>query len=87
MDAGIQRNIGAALASRHARREKADRFHAHVLNAMRQAKKQASSGPPTSSASELRTLWEMKQAGALTEEEFVQQKSHLLGKPAARGLE
>jgi len=68
-------------------REKADRFHAHVLNAMRQAKKQASSGPPTSSASELRTLWEMKQAGALTEEEFVQQKSHLLGKPAARGLE
>jgi len=26
MDAGIQRNIGAALASRHARREKADRF-------------------------------------------------------------
>jgi hypothetical protein len=66
-------------------RQRTDRFHAHVLNAMRQAQKQTSPSPPTASASELRTLWEMKLAGALTEEEFAQQKSRLLsntGSPA-----
>ncbi|MGA7341157.1 MAG: SHOCT domain-containing protein [Terracidiphilus sp.] len=60
-------------------RENVDRFHAYVLNAMRQAQKQGSPNLPTASASELRMLWEMKLAGALTEEEFMQQKSRLLG--------
>jgi hypothetical protein len=60
-------------------RERADRFHAYVLNAMRQAQKQTGPSPSTASASELRMLWEMKLAGALTEEEFAQQKSRLLG--------
>lgn len=62
-------------------RAKADRFHAHLLNAMRQtqAQKQVSAITSDSSVSELRMLWEMKQAGALTDDEFAQQKARLLG--------
>jgi len=64
-------------------RETVDRFHAHLLNAMRQAQKQAGTNSSGANASELRALWEMKLAGALTEEEFAQQKSRLLGNVAS----
>jgi hypothetical protein len=64
----------------------AERFQAHLKNAMRQAEREQKEisaqpsiqGPPASITSELRVLWEMKQAGALTDEELSRQKQRLL---------
>jgi hypothetical protein len=62
-------------------RFKADRLHAHLLNAMRQVL------PPiaaidvpqtTTGADELQKFWDMKQAGILNDDEFARQKDRIL---------
>jgi hypothetical protein len=68
------------LEARQAR-ESVDRVHAHILNAMRQAQAKTNIAPATFAADELQKLWDMKQAGILTEDEFAQQKARLLGQP------
>jgi ribosomal protein L7/L12 len=60
-------------------RASVDRVHAHILNAMREAQGKASAAPVAFTADELQKLWDMKQAGILTEDEFAQQKARLLG--------
>jgi len=57
--------------------EKADRFHALLVNALRT--QQLNVGQPRlDSATELQKLWDLKLAGALTDQEFVAQKAKLL---------
>jgi hypothetical protein len=70
-------NPGADRVSRA--REQLDRIHAQIVNAMRQVQQRPVLNSHGSGASDLKMLWEMKQAGALTEEEFAVQKSRLLG--------
>jgi len=70
-------NPGADRVSRA--REQLDRIHAQIVNAMRQVQQRPVLNSPGTGASDLKILWEMKQAGALTEEEFAVQKSRLLG--------
>lgn len=60
-------------------RQNVDRFHAHLINAMRQSQPNASVTPVLSGADELQKLWELKQAGILTADEFADQKARLLG--------
>ena len=55
-----------------------DRVHAHILNAMRQAQAGPKIVPVAPVADQLQKLWDMKQAGILTEDEFAQQKARLL---------
>lgn len=57
--------------------EKADHFHALLVNALRSSQK-AGEHLKLDSADQIRKLWELKQAGALTEEEFASQKARLL---------
>jgi hypothetical protein len=57
-----------------------NRFHAHILNAMRQAQAKVAVAPVAFAPDDLQKLWDMKQAGILTEEEFAGQKARLLGK-------
>ena len=70
-------NPGADRVSRA--REQLDRIHAQIVNAMRQVQQRPVLNSPGTGASDLKILWEMKQAGVLTEEEFAVQKSRLLG--------
>ncbi len=60
-----------------AAQEAVSRFHAHLLAAMRQdyPKKQE-----PAQLDDLQKIWEMKQQGILTEQEFAQQKELLLGR-------
>jgi hypothetical protein len=56
-----------------------ERIHAHMLNAIRQSQALHSVPTPTlSSADELRKLWDLKQAGILTDGEYMHQKTRLL---------
>lgn len=56
-----------------------ERVHAHLINAMRQAQReQHGSMQVASGVADLHKLFEMRQAGALTEEEFSEQKARLL---------
>jgi hypothetical protein len=68
------------LVARQAR-ERVDRVHAHILNAMRQAQAKPTVAPVAFDANELQKLWDMKQAGILTEDEFTRIKARLLGNP------
>jgi hypothetical protein len=66
------------LIARQAR-ERVDRVHAHIFNAMRQVQARPRIVPVASVADQLQKLWDMMQAGILTEGEFAQQKARLLG--------
>ncbi|MDX2275513.1 MAG: SHOCT domain-containing protein [Hyphomonadaceae bacterium] len=58
--------------------QKVDHFHALLVNALR--KRTEAEVPKTISVSdEVARLWELRQAGALTEDEYSQQKRLLLG--------
>jgi hypothetical protein len=62
----------------------ADKFHALLVTAMRKATPAANQyvalpEPKNSTADELRKLWDLRQAGALSDEEFATHKSRLLG--------
>jgi ribosomal protein L7/L12 len=60
-------------------RAAAERVHAHLVNAMRQVQQAAARQlPPGAAADGLGKLWDMRQAGALTEDEFQAQKAMLL---------
>lgn len=60
-------------------REAAERVHAHLVNAMRRVQaRTAASGKVVASGDRLTKLWDMRQAGALTEAEFENQKRLLL---------
>jgi len=59
--------------------QRIDHFHALLINALRKRSDSGSSSVSTSVSDEVARLWELKQAGALTEEEFNQQKQRLLG--------
>jgi len=63
-----------------------DRFHAHIVNAMRQAQHDASPNlvPSISNADELQKLWNLKQNGILTDDEFADQKARILGLPGTK---
>lgn len=71
--------------------ELADRFHAHLLNAMRAAEGARPAEPVgiSNSTDQIEKLWNMHREGALTEAEFRQEKARLLtgheaeNKPAA----
>ena len=71
--------------------EQLERMHAQLLNAMRRADQKSAQYshqrvvPQANHVDALGKLWEMKQAGALTDAEFAAQKSILLGggSPAA----
>jgi hypothetical protein len=56
-----------------------ERIHAHLLNAMRNTRTPEINAAPLSNADELKKLWDLKQAGVLTEAEFEVQKQRLLG--------
>jgi hypothetical protein len=56
-----------------------ERIHAHLLNAMRHTRTPEISPAPILNADELKKLWDLKQAGILTEAEFDVQKQRLLG--------
>jgi ribosomal protein L7/L12 len=56
--------------------EKADRFHALLVNALRNHQRATPSIPNTTN--ELQRLWELKTAGALSDDEFAAQKARLL---------
>lgn len=83
-----------SLTANQARRS-VDRFHAHILNAMRQSQLNASTAPSNASttapahsyADELQKLWDLKQVGILNAEEFVALKSRLVGGLESRSLE
>lgn len=63
-------------------RSKLDRFHAHLVNAMRTAQAEQEPAPiatPPSLADELHKLWKLKQAGILSDNEFTDQKHRMLG--------
>lgn len=63
---------------------KAEEFHALVVGAIRlsdSAKSQAP--PPPSVAAQIKDLWDLKEAGAITSEEFEQQKQGVLARSAA----
>ncbi|MFT3729552.1 MAG: SHOCT domain-containing protein [Terricaulis sp.] len=59
---------------------KLDHYHALLLNAL---KVQSPSMKVDDAATQIAKLWELKQSGALTEEEFIQQKQRLLAPPPA----
>ncbi|SFS11708.1 hypothetical protein [Sphingomonas jatrophae] len=62
----------------------AARVHAHLVNAMRQtARESAGQQAALGSADQLTKLWDMRQAGALTADEFEGQKARLLAGEAA----
>ncbi len=66
--------------------KEADTFEAHIINAIRKSKTASSNGSngrANSSASALRDLWALKQEGALTEEEFQNEKDKLFGSVVA----
>jgi hypothetical protein len=57
----------------------ADKFHAYIANALRdRATARLSANTPIDTAGQLKSLWDLKQAGALTEDEFDRQKAKLL---------
>lgn len=66
-----------------------ERFHALLLNALRSihqtlpTNQGAAALPPPGTADQIARLWELKQAGALTDEEFAAQKTRLLAQPGA----
>jgi hypothetical protein len=62
-------------------RQSVDRFHAHILTAMRPSQPKASVISDRGWVEELRKLWELKQAGILNEDEFAELKSRLVVKP------
>ena len=61
-------------------RQNVDRFHAHLVNAMRESQSRTIVRPVSSSADELQKLWELKQAGILTADEFGDQKARILSR-------
>jgi len=66
-------------------REAAERVHAHLINAMRRVQERSATAramPAAPSPDQLGKLWELRQAGALTEEEYAAQKTTLLSSPA-----
>lgn len=64
--------------------ETADRFHALLVNALRDQKNDA--GPQVGQADELAKLWQLKQGGALTQGEFDVQKVRVLGNAEPRAI-
>jgi hypothetical protein len=69
---------GSSLVTKE--RAKLERMYAHVRNAIRQSQAtQPTVTPTVFSADELRKLWDLKQSGILTENEYEQQKARLLG--------
>jgi hypothetical protein len=66
-------------------RDAAERVHAHLINAMRRVQERTSSTralPAAPNLDQLGKLWELRQAGALTEGEYASQKAALLSPPA-----
>ena len=60
------------------------RVHAHLINGMRRVQQtQAATLPPGAAAGSLGKLFDMRQAGALSEEEFQQQKALILAQGTA----
>ena len=58
-----------------------DTFHAYQLKAQHQGRPPAEAAPPSTAgdqADALKTLWDLKRAGALSEEEFTSAKARLL---------
>ena len=79
--AGVEPDSFAAKPAREA----AERVHAHLVNAMRKVQERSATAralPATPSPDQLGKLWELRQAGALTEGEYVAQKTALLSQPA-----
>jgi ribosomal protein L7/L12 len=62
-----------------------ERIHAHLVNAMRQVQRGVTAPPLAVDADQLQKLWDMHQAGALTGDEFAEQKARLLGGGKAAG--
>lgn len=82
-----QSGTASNTAAVKAGRARVEKFHAHIVNAMRQAQAEVAPLTPTpvvDSASgklntdDLRALWELKEKGILTEDEFQLQKARLL---------
>lgn len=57
-----------------------ERFHAHLLNAIRATSKTPDPGTQVYVAEELQRLWNLKEAGILSENEFLAQKARLLNR-------
>jgi hypothetical protein len=70
--------------------ERLDTFHGHLVNAMRQSQANVALAPRPALAADttdkLSKLWELHQAGALTQEEFAAQKVAILGAPTSTAL-
>jgi hypothetical protein len=68
---------------------RADHFHALMVTALRRVtwsigQSATAALPPANTADLLGKLWELRQAGALTDEEFASQKGQLIGRAEAR---